>query len=55
MVPSPNPSEYYEDSDYQPVPSKRTFIVKARVKFTGRMHPLPYNLESLETPPQPPS
>jgi hypothetical protein len=43
------------DPDYQPVPAKRTFTIKARIKFTGRMNPLPYDLEEPEAPTQAPS
>jgi hypothetical protein len=55
MVPPKDPSKQHEDCDYQPVPAKRTFTIKARVKFTGRMHPLPYDLEEPEAPTQAPN
>jgi Arc/MetJ-type ribon-helix-helix transcriptional regulator len=33
-----------EDISYNPMPPKRTFTVKARLRFTGRSQPIPYNL-----------
>jgi hypothetical protein len=33
-----------EDVSYNPIPPKRTFTVKARLRFTGRSQPLPYPL-----------
>jgi uncharacterized membrane protein len=34
-----------KDESYNAVPAKRTFHVKVRLKFTGRMAPLPYSLD----------
>lgn len=34
-----------EDLEYSSVPSKRTFVVKANYRFTGRMAPLEYILD----------
>jgi hypothetical protein len=33
-----------EGITYNPIPPKRTFSVKARLRFTGRAQPLPYPL-----------
>jgi hypothetical protein len=33
-----------EDITYNSIPPKRTFTVKARLRFTGRAQPLPYPL-----------
>jgi hypothetical protein len=33
-----------EDVSYNPIPPKRTFTVKARLRFTGRSQPIPYKL-----------
>jgi hypothetical protein len=30
------------DSDYNPVPPKRTFNIKVRYQYDGKMEPLPY-------------
>jgi hypothetical protein len=42
---SENEDVEYEDTGYNSVPAKRTFTVKARVRFTGRMNPLPYSFD----------
>ena len=34
-----------EEIQYNPVPPKRTFTVKVRYRFTGRMQPQIYSLE----------
>lgn len=38
-------SENLKEIDYKPVPPKRTFTVRARYQFKGRIEPQPYQLE----------
>jgi hypothetical protein len=40
-------NQYSDDADiqYESVPPKRTFTVKARYRFTGRMKPQVYSLD----------
>jgi Arc/MetJ-type ribon-helix-helix transcriptional regulator len=42
-----SPTEALDDREeisYNPIPAKRTFTVKARLRFTGRSQPIPYTL-----------
>ncbi|VXD11155.1 conserved hypothetical protein [Planktothrix serta PCC 8927] len=37
--------ENIQEIDYKPVPPKRTFTVRVRYQFKGRIEPLPYQLD----------